>query len=70
MEASRAFYIEKIDGSCLRLEAVANSSTRVAGAETTIRAVIVEVSEATPSTNFWGTLGACHNFELIVRRKN
>lgn len=70
MEVSRGqMYIEKIDGSCVRLEPIVNSATLSGGAETTIRAVIVEVSEATPSANFWGTLGACHRFDLILRRR-
>lgn len=70
MEVSRRFYIEKIDGSCLRMEGIPNSGTLSAGGETALRAVIVEVAETTPSTNFWGSLGACHNFEIVVRRKN
>lgn len=69
MQVSRhGFYIEKIDGSCVRLEPIANSATLSAGAETGINALIVETAEATPATGFWGTLGACHRFELIVRR--
>ena len=69
-EVSRGqLYIEKIDGSCVRLEPIVNSSTLSGGAETRINAIIVEVAESTPSTNFWGTLGACHRFDVILRRR-
>lgn len=69
MEVSRGqMYIEKIDGSCVRLEPIVNATTLSGGAETTINAVVVEVAESTPSTNFWGTLGACNRFRFIVQR--
>ena len=68
MELFRRFYIEKIDGSCIRMEAVSGSATSVGGAETALNALVFEVAESTPSTNFWGSLGACHRFDIIVRR--
>ena len=69
-EISRRFYIEKIDGSCVRMEPLVNSATLSAGADTGIGAIIVETTEATPATGFWGSLAACHAFEVIVRRHN
>ena len=72
MEVSRGqMYIERLEGSsptCVRLESVPGYATRSAGAETSINAIIVEVGEATPATGFWGTVAACHRFEVIVRR--
>ena len=69
MEVSRGqMYIEKIDGSCIRLTTMVNATTRSAGAATTINAVLIEVNESTPATGFWGSLGACHRFEVIFRR--
>lgn len=69
MQVSRGgMYIEKIDGSCVRLEPIANSDTLSAGAETLVRAVIVEVAEATPAAGFWGSGAACHRFDVIFRR--
>ncbi|MBI2508715.1 MAG: hypothetical protein HYV99_01560 [Betaproteobacteria bacterium] len=69
MQVSRGqMFVEKVDGSCVRLEPFLNASTLSAGAETTITGVIVEVSESTPATGFWGTAATCHRFDVIVRR--
>ena len=69
MELWRQLRIEKIDGSCVRLEPIGGLiSIGGAGAGTGIAAVIVETLEATPDTQFWGTLAACNRFQVIARR--
>lgn len=61
--------VEKIDGTCVRLEPVTGSESRGgAGAGTGLSAVIVETTEATPDSAFWGSASTCILFELIVRR--
>ena len=64
----QGMYIEKIDGSCIRFEPMVNYNTQSGGAETTVNAVIVEVAESTPSTNFWGSLAACNRFSITFTR--
>jgi len=64
-EYERQLYVEKVDGTCVRLEPVFPGDT-VAGAG--ISAVIVETVETTPLGAFWGTAATCHRFHVIVRR--
>ena len=69
MDLWRQMRIEKIDGSCVRLEPITGlTSIGGAGAGTGIAAIIVETIEATPDVQFWGALAACHRFQLIARR--
>ena len=66
MERSRQFYIEKIDGTCVRLEPLLQN---VAPAGEGMKAVIIETTESTPASSFWGpSAGACHRFSVRVRR--
>ena len=63
--------VEKIDGSCVRLEpltAQGSQSYGGAGAGTGIGAVIIETSEATPDSAMWGSAATCLAFDVIVRR--
>ena len=69
MELWRQLRTEKIDGVCVRLEPIAGlGSIGGAGAGTGISAVIVETTEATPDSGFWGVLASCSRFQVIVRR--
>ena len=65
--------VEKIDGSCVRLEpltAQGSESRGGAGAGTGMAAIIVETSEATPASAFWGSAATCIFFDVIVRRRS
>jgi len=65
--------VEKVDGTCVRLEpltAKGSQSHGGAGAGTGISAVIVETSESTPASDFWGTAATCLAFDVIVRRRS
>lgn len=64
--------VEKIDGTCVRLEpltAQGSESLGGAGRGTGIGAVIVETSETTPDSAFWGSAATCIPFDIIIRRR-
>lgn len=69
MQISREFYVEKIDGSCVRLEPFIGVS-QCAGAGAGMSGVIVETHEATPISAFWGSVASCGRFEVIIRKKS
>lgn len=63
--------VEKIDGVCVRLEpltAQGSESHGGAGAGTGVSAVIIETTESTPNSYFWGSAATCVNFEVCVTR--
>lgn len=65
--------VENIDGSCVRLEpltAIGSESRGGAGAGTGISAIIVETSESTPDSAFWGSAATCVFFDVILRRRS
>lgn len=65
--------VEKIDGSCVRLEpltAQGSESRGGGGPGTGISAVIVETTEATPVQNFWGSAATCVFFDVILRKRS
>ncbi len=74
MELTRwGMKVEKIDGTCVRLEPLTNLGSQSrggAGAGTGIGAVIVETSEATPASAFWGSAATCIFFDVIMRRRS
>ena len=65
MEIARQFRLEKIDGTCVRLEPLLPG--RQPSGEG-LRSLVIETVESTPSTYFWGTATTCHRFDVIVRR--
>lgn len=67
-EISRQLYVEKIKGTCVRMEPVPNAGP-LGPAGAGILAVIVETVESTPLAAFWGTAASCAGFEVIVRRR-
>ena len=74
MELTRwGMKVEKIDGSCVRLEpltAQGSESRGGAGAGTGISAAIFETGESTPASAFWGSAATCVFFDVIVRRRS
>lgn len=67
-ELHRRMYVEKIDGTCVRLEPVPGSESRGGGgAGTGISALIIETTESTPASSFWKTAASCGRFEVIIR---
>ena len=66
MEIARQFRLEKIDGSCVRLEPIQPGGRQPSGEG--LSALVVETVESTPSSYFWGTATTCHRFDVIVRR--
>lgn len=64
-ELVRQFYVEKIDGTCVRLEPIFTGQTLPG---TGIAAVIVETVESTPQSAFWGTVATCGRFLVTVRK--
>ena len=74
MELTRwGMKVEKIDGSCVRLEpltAKGSESRGGAGAGTGIGALIVETSESTPASGFWGSAATCVFFDVTVVRRS
>lgn len=68
-QLSRQLYVEKIDGSCVRLEPMPNQGPLGPAGEG-ISAVIVETVLSTPLADFWGTAASCAGFEVIVRRRS
>ena len=65
--------VEKIDGTCVRLEpltAQGSESRGGAGAGTGLSAVIVETTESTPASAFWGSAATCLAFDVVVRRRS
>lgn len=67
-EISRQLYVEKIDGTCVRMEPIPNTGP-LGPAGTGILAVIIETVESTPLSAFWGSAASCAGFEVIVRRR-
>ena len=74
MELTRwGMKVEKIDATCVRLEpltAQGSESRGGAGIGTGIDAMIVETSETTPASDFWGTAATCIFFDVIIRRRS
>lgn len=69
MEFSRIFRVEKIDGVCIRLEPIGgHGSHGGAGAGTGCAAIIIETSEATPDSAFWGSATTCLRFHVVIQR--
>lgn len=64
--------VEKIDGTCVRLEpltAQGSESRGGAGAGTGLAAFIAETIEATPASVFWGSAATCLAFDVIIRQR-
>lgn len=67
MEIVGDFYVEKIDGVCVRCERIGARPT-LGSAGTGISAVIFETTESTPLVDFWASAAACGRVRLIVRK--
>lgn len=65
-ELRRLCYVEKIKGSCVRLEPLPGVS-QCAPAGIGMSAIIIETHEGTPSSSFWKTAASCGRFEVVIR---